>query len=325
LVSPAAATKRLALLAVVPALFAAGSAAAATERGLGLEVTAPSKAVQGSFVTISVAARPAGVSCSLSLRYRTGSHQKGLGLRRANGGHAQWHFRIARRAPTGPARATVSCGRAGRHSWTLMIVGSVIPAKIHVVNKGFSQRALTYGGSWLSWGVILANDSPNQDALDVTVLANFVMPDNRLIGSATVHVSRIAAGSTHAMGGELTFPGLPPIARVEVSVTIGSRGPAQKTKPAMANIRVVPDPYDPAWVGSVEGEIQNTHARRSLQSSEISTAVLDGAGNVIGGGTGYAFAALPPGAREFIKISGMHAVAMGQAASAVVSIVPTYK
>ncbi len=194
-----------------------------------------------------------------------------------------------------------------------------------MLKKGYTQRAFQYSGSTVSWGVILANDSP-QDAEDVTVLANFVMPDNRLIGSTTTHVGAVAAGREHALGGDLSFTGAPPIARLEIVVTIGRSGPASKAFPAVANTRVVMDPYDVGWTGSVEGEIQNDQAARTLQSVELSCVILDAAGNVLGGGTGFTFASLPPGAREFYKISnGLRAIPIANAASAQVSIVPTYK
>ena len=53
--------------------------------------------------------------------------------------------------------------------------------------------------------------------------------------------------------------------------------------------------------------------------------VFDANGNVLGGGSGYAFASLPPSAREFFKIErGLDAVPMSRAASAMVSAVGTY-
>jgi hypothetical protein len=77
-------------------------------------------------------------------------------------------------------------------------------------------------------------------------------------------------------------------------------------------------------VGSVEGELHNIDPRRTLASAQLTAVILDSAGNVIGGGNGYTIAPLPPGAREFIKVSGMRAVAMERAASAVISIVARY-
>ena len=123
---------------------------------------------------------------------------------------------------------------------------------------------------------------------------NFVMPDNRLIGSATSHISNIAVGSQHAFGGNLTFPGGAPIARLEVVVEIGKGGPPTRTKPGVSAVRVMPSPYEPQWCGSIEGEIQNDSTTRTLQQAELSGVVLDAAGNIIGGASGYGGAQLPP-------------------------------
>ena len=317
--------KRLLLLAALPALAFAGPAGAVPERVSSVRLDVPTRAVQGNYVSASVRVSPAGARCSLSVQYDSGAKQHGLGTRAARGGRASWRWLVARGTKPGPAMAMVSCGAAGGAVKTIMVVGSVIPAHISVVKQGYTQRAFQYGGSTVSWGVILANDSP-QDAQDVTVLANFVMPDNRLIGSTTTHVSAVAAGRQHALGGDLSFPGVPPIARLEIVVTIGKSGPATKAFPAVANTRVVMDPYDVGWTGSVEGEIQNDQAARTLQSVELSCVIFDAAGNVLGGGTGFTFAALPPGAREFYKISnGLRAIPFANAASAEVSIVPTYQ
>ena len=46
---------------------------------------------------------------------------------------------------------------------------------------------------------------------------------------------------------------------------------------------------------------------------------------MIGGGTGTAFASLPPGAREFFKAtSGFDAIPLSRAASAMVSLSPAW-
>ena len=65
---------------------------------------------------------------------------------------------------------------------------------------------------------------------------------------------------------------------------------------------------------------------RTLQNAELSAVILDGAGNVIGGATGFGAAALPPSARVFFKIeSGLRPISMSRVGSALVSVVPTYR
>ena len=158
------------------------------------------------------------------------------------------------------------------------------------------------------------------------VLVNFVMADNRLIGSATTHVADISAGSEHPLGGDLLFPAGAPIARLEIVATSGGGGPATHTFPGLSAVRVMPSPYEPFWTGSVEGEVQNDDPSLPLSRGELSTVVLDAAGNVIGGGHGSVFTAIPPATRLFFKISqGLRAIPINRASTALVAIVPTYK
>ena len=318
--------KRLLLLALATFVSVGAFAGSASGRAAGVQfISGNSRVVQGNEATLSVSVSPAGARCSLSVRYKSGAKQKGLPSVVARRGLATWTWKIPRLVQPGPARVTASCAGAGRASKRLTVIGQVIPPKIHVVKSGWSVRPYPYGGSGVSYGVILANESKNRDALDVKVLVNFVMEDNRLIGSATVRVSGIAAGSQHAMGGELSFPGGAPIARLEIVVEVGRSGPGTRAKPGISAARVMPSPFEPAWCGSVEGEVQNDHPNRTVQSVELAAVVLDAEGNVIGGGYGYGASSLPPAARMFFKISnGMRPIPLYNAASALVSVVPRY-
>jgi hypothetical protein len=322
----ATAAKRLLPVAVVASIVVTAFASSASGRALAVQfVSGNSRVVQGNEATVTVAVRPSGARCSLSVRYKGGSRQKGLPLVVANSSVATWTWEVPRKAHTGPARVTASCSGAGRATRRLIVIGQVLPPTVTVVKTGWSARAYPFGGTGVSYGLILANDSKRQDALDVNVLVNFVMSDNRLIGSASSHVGDIAAGTQHAVGGELQFPGGAPIARLEVVVKIGRGGPATHTKPGISAVRILPSIFEPTWCGSVEGEIQNDSTTRSLQSAELSTVVLDASGNILGGGYGFGAAALPPAARVFFKIdNGMRAIPFSQAASALVSVVPTY-
>ena len=305
-------------------LFTAGAGAA--DRTVPLRFSSiPRSAVQGSNVGVSLAVHPTGVRCSLAVRYSNGDRQQELAPVLAFNNVAHWSWDVPQDAATGAARVTASCARAGTITRRLMIVGSVIPLKIDVVQTGFSVRVLSYGGSSVSYGVILKNTSSTQDALTLSTLVNFVGADNRLIGSVSGGLSGIAAGSEYALGGDLSFTGAAPVDHLEVVVQVGGRAPHKLTMPGLANIHLEPSPYDPGWLGSVEGELINDHTAVTLQTAQLSAVIFDTAGNVVGGGTGFAFASLPPGARQFIKLeSGFKSVPLTNAASALVSIQPSW-
>jgi hypothetical protein len=206
-----------------------------------------------------------------------------------------------------------------------MVIGQVLPPKITVVQTGWSVRPYPYGGTGVSWGVILENTSRNQDALDVNVLCNFVMSDNRLIGSASQRIGDIQAGTKHAIGGELNFPAGAPIDRLEVTVQ-SKGGPVTRTKPGISFVRVMPSPYEQQWTGSIEGEVQNDDPAKTIQSFELSGVVFDAEGNILGGAHGFGIATLPPAARVVLKLtSGLRPILYARAASAMVSVVPRYK
>jgi len=323
----ATAAKRLLPIVVIIATVVGSSfAGSASGRATAVQfISGNSRVVQGNEATVTVAVKPSGVKCSLSVRYKSGAKQRGLPVVTANASHATWTWEVPRKVQTGPARVTATCRGAGRATKRITVIGQVLPPTVNVVKTGWSTRVYPYGGTGVSYGVILSNESKKQDALDVNVLVNFVMSDNRLIGSASNRVGDIAAGTQHAVGGELQFPGGAPIARLEVVVKIGRGGPATHTKPGISAVRVVPSIFEPQWCGSVEGEVQNDSPVRNLQSAELSTVVLDADGNIIGGGYGYGGAYLPPAARVFFKIdNGMRPIPFYKAASALVSVVPTY-
>jgi hypothetical protein len=311
-------------------LFALGSlllafAGAAYSRPDSLRFTAGAhRVVQGNDMSVTLSVNPAGSRCSGSARYKGGQTQS-IQAVTAAGGRATLRWKVERSTKPGPARVSVSCGAAGRASRTFTVIGAVLPPAIHVVKSGWSVRPMSGSGSSVSYGVILANESTTRDALDVKVLVNFVMADNRLIGSATTHVADISAGTQHALGGDLLFPGGAPIARLEIVAITGRAGPKTHTFPGLSSIRVMPSPYEPIWAGSVEGEVQND-STMTLARGDLSAVVFDAEGNIIGGGHGSFFAPLPPATRLFFKISqGVRAIPIDKVAGAMVSIVPSYK
>ena len=319
--------KRLLPLALAGAFAVAVFAGSANGRAQAVTfIAGPGRVVQGNPVTFGVSVNPAGSHCSLSVRYKSGARQKGLRSVTATGNLATWTWTVPAHVQPGRARVTVSCSHAGRASRTMMVIGQVLPPKIDVVQSGYSIRPYPFAGTGVSWGVILENRSKTKDALDVNIICNMVMADNRLIGTASAHISDIAAGSKHATGGELTFPGGAPVARLEIVVQIGNTGPATHLKPGISFLRILPGSFESDWTGEIDGEIQNDSPTRTLQSTELSAVVLDSAGNILGGGTGYSFGSLPPATRMVMKISGgLRPIPYSKAASAIVSVVPTYK
>jgi hypothetical protein len=291
--------------------------------GPGLRFThVPGRVVAGSTATVAVTAPGIG-RCTLAVRYSDGTAQQGLGSAPLLAGKATWSWKVADTTAAGKAAAMVACGKA-RASRTMLIVGSLVPPKIVVVKDGFSTRAKATGTK-LSYGIVLKNTSPNADALNVYVLVNFVLANNNALGTVTQSVGAIGAGSTFDLGGSTTFPGLAPIARLEVVVQPNGHQKKLARTPSSANVTVEPSSYDPGWVGSVAGELINDDPPWILDRAQMWSVVFDSAGNVLGGGQGYAGARLLVGTREVFKLTqGFDAIPLDKAASAAVSSVPTY-
>jgi hypothetical protein len=316
--------KRLVVLALGALLVCAVGAGQAGGRTSGVGVlSAPHRVVQGNTVTLRLAVRPAGSRCTVIVVYADGKNQKGLRAQAAKGGRATFTWRVSRFTRPGEATVYVSCGNAGVLRRSIMVIGAVIPVKIKVAKRGFTTRPMRFGGTRVSWGVLLANESKKDNAVRVNVLVNFVMADNRLIGTQTARIGEIRAGLAHALGGELQFPAAAPIERLEVTVQVEERAPATHTSPAVGSVRLVPDLYDPEFVGSVEGELANDDKRR-LEYATLSAVILDAAGSIIGGSSGNAAASMPSGARQFFKLTSIAAIPVARAATAIVSVEPTY-
>jgi hypothetical protein len=308
--------------------LAAGTGALAA-RGTGLSFTKlPARAVAGRTVTVVVAVPRGNPLCTLAVKYANGALQPGLRPAAAAAGHVSWSWPIPNTAQAGLARLSVSCGRAGRITSGLLVVGGLIPPRISIEKRGFSVRAHSYGGSDVSYGVILQNHSPNADAMNVNVLVNFVMADDNLIGSASTNISVIPAGSNYALGSSLGFPGAAPVARLEVVIQVGGLVKhVAGHQPALANVAIEPSLYDQGYVGDVAGELINNDARLTLQSTQFSAVIFDAAGNVVGGGNGFSYGSLPPGTRVVFKLTGggFSDIPLDKAASVVVSTIPTWK
>jgi len=100
------------------------------------------------------------------------------------------------------------------------------------------------------------------------------------------------------------------------------------TVPAAYQVRVQVRPQD-ARLGQDENVVIQatflTSQNRPVAGAQLSAVVFDPAGNIVGGGTGFAFQALPPGARLFLQMSGFDVIPLEKAASTMVSIAPTWQ
>lgn len=240
-------------------------------------------------------------------------------------------LRVSRSAAFGTGRWRVVCRwQVGMGSFVVVKGApktvSAAP-KIVVDRQGYSQRpAKTGTSSLLSYGLLLRNSSPSEDAENVYVIVNAETATGDLVGSRAETIAVIPAGGTWALGNSINLRTQVPVARLELTIRVGAHEPkSAHVLPDFANVHPVPSLSDPGYVGEVDGEILNDTTPLTLSSARLSIVVLDRAGNPLGGGTGSSIAALPPGSRfVFTAHSGFSAIPLDQAASVLVSVEPRY-
>jgi len=311
----------LALGATAGASLAGPSASAAT----GLRFTAfPKKGVPGKNAKVGILGAKAKDTCGLSVHYANGASQPGLRAIKVGPQNPLWTFRIPADAHAGTARITASCKATG--SLTGLLVVEALPLRIDVLKQGFSVKSQS-GRSTVSYGVVLANRSKTEDAQHVVVLVNFVNANDVLIGSKTTSVAAIPAASEYALGDYVSFQAAAPVSRLEVVVRVTDKVPAVHTPvPGIANIRIVPDLRDPDWIGEVDADLSNASQDRVLKGGTIRVVVMNAAGEIVGGGSGSVFGTLPPGARQFVKVTqGVDSIGTTDAASARFTVEPRYE
>jgi hypothetical protein len=286
----------------------------------------PSRALAGTKASVSVTGATKGDRCSLAVTYAGGASQHSPKSLVTAARAVVWSWQVPDKAKSGAARVTVACNTAGRIARSFAVVGKVLPPKIDVVKQGFSSRN-RYGRTSVSFGVLLANRSKSSDAIDVSVLVNFVSANGALVGSASQTVDSIPAGTEYALGKSVTsVDGPVTVSRLEVVIQVGSTQPTVRLpQPVVANGSIAPGTSDPKWVGSVRGELTNKAGKLILTRAGVSVVVMNASGEVVGGGYGTVSGVLPPGAREFVRLtSGLDAIPVTDAASVQFSVDPTY-
>lgn len=285
----------------------------------------PQRTFQGQPASLSVVVSPTGTRCTASIRYADRSLQT-LPAVTSRAGKAAWKWTIPAKTKLGSATATVSCGKAGKIARTFKVVGPpTAPARVVIQKNGFSQRVY-FTTRKVSYGVELSNPSPENDALDVSVLVNFLDATNRVVDTDTTEIDAIGAGTVFYLGGSTSIPDSSQVSKIEIVTRIGGQQPKRKLGPGYADILVQAAKSDPAWTGAVVGQILNDHPTMLLKRTSISAVVYDSAGNVIGGSTGRNSDELLPGVRAYFQsATGADAIPFDRVGSASVSMLGVYE
>jgi hypothetical protein len=318
---------RFAAITVFAALSLPAAASSAVDAGSAFRFgNAPQRAMIGQLTAVSVVVRPTGVLCAASVRYADSTVQK-LTSVRARAGKASWRWRVPARVKPGSATVNIGCGRAGKGVRRFVVSTPVAPdrARITIRNSGFSQRVRSTS-RYVSYGIEVVNQSPENDALDVTVLVNFLDATGRVVDTDSTQVPAVGANSVFYLGGSTTIPDASPVAKIEIVHRVGGQSPKRKLGPVFADIIIQAQKSDPAWVGAVVGQIENDHPTHLMTRTSISTVIYDSGGAIIGGSTGRMSEELLPGVRAYFQAAaGANSIAFERAFSASVSTLATYQ
>ncbi len=318
----------LSTVTVAALAVAAATAGAAPLRAVGIS---PKHVVPGRTVTLSAPTGRKTAPCLAQLIYADGMSTT-VGPRRPTNRRIVFKVRIPGDTALGPASWRIRCV-APLADGTFVVVKRPVKRvaagpHIEIAKQGFSQHANRYGGgSLLSYGLLLHNSSPTEDAEKVYVIVNMVSASGALAGSKAQTVAVIPADGTFALGDSLSLGTQAPVTRLEITIRVGSHEPtAKRAVPDFANVSIVPSVTEPGFVGEVDGEVVNDTTPQTLRTAHLSIVVLDGAGNPVGGGTGSTIAAVPSGARFVFRArTGFGAIPLDQAVSAIVSSEPTWE
>lgn len=320
----------LRFVSLVMCTLAVGAASAsAGERSLA--GISPGLVHRGQRTTIVVSSAKPLVSCVARLHYSDGHVQTTPRRKASHLRRVSFTIRIPLTAATGAGTWQVTCGTSVRTgSFIVAAVKSTLSIdepKVVVDRQGFTQRPDRFGtGSTLSYGLILHDTSATEDAQNVYIIVNMVAGDGELIGSKSQTVALVPAGGTYALGDAMSLRTQVPATRLEITIRVGAHAPKQAhPMPEFANVRILPTDSDPGWVSEIDAEIVNVNTTKTLASANVSLVVVDAAGNPLGGGTGYSFAALPAGSRfVFIAQSGFSSIPIDRAAAVLISSNPSY-
>ena len=309
----------LALLIVLVASGAAAGSLAA--KATPLRIAAPGRALQGKVVAISVKSQS--FTCKLSVRFAHGDKQSNMPPTQVQSGKVVWQWQVPQFAPASQARLTVACPGAARRNDHRRRRTDSAP------RRGGEEGLLVPGPGLLRERQLRARPAEHvaeRQRVQRQRAGQLRLPDTHLIGTASATIPIINAGSQYDLGGEISFAGAPTISRLEIAINPdGSAKSAKSFSPALDNVHLVPS-FDPAWLGSVEGDLINVNPGLTLDNSNMSCVVLDAEGNVVGGGLGAGSFKLLPGTRSFFKIAGgLDPIPFNKAASVAISILPQYE
>jgi hypothetical protein len=238
--------------------------------------------------------------------------------KRARRGSVTWRATIPRTAPEGTYTVRVSCAKAGRATARLTV--RLRPAKVVVVKSGFAARRSCASCLYdISYGLVLQNASPDEDALEVDLTLDFLDANGLVVFTRTTNLGAIPAAATYYYGEYLdaTTNRTPTRLAVKIDPRVASAKKSIGDLPPVASIRVI----DSSGTAHVLGEFTNPYTETISLDARATVVCFDALGNVIGGGSRDVQSSVPPGGRGGFDVP-IYTLDASQIASAQASVQP---
>ncbi len=264
-------------------VVALGAVIAAPSAGASVViVTHTASALPGAPITVVVALRGTAKRCTGALHIGSSSITKSAAVRLKR---ATLHWALPPSAKPGRATVAVTCTPSGGTTTTVTVRAKptpVIPAVVTVDKSGFSVLTTDVDRE-MNFGVVLRNTSPDEDALQVQVTANFPDASGNILDTEVNTITRIPAGTTFFYGG-FGSTALENPAPVSLQATALVEEHAKATGvalPVATNLRFFTNDVGET---EVQGQLTNPTKQTLVDLTEISYVLFDASGKVISGG-----------------------------------------
>jgi len=168
------------------------------------------------------------------------------------------------------------------------------PADVAVVKSAFQQDSSS-SGTVITCELELTNRSPNTDAIGVEADVAFVDQLGRSVATDKTTLTGIPAGATvGATCGAFSNVSLS-ISSLQVNVNVSRSQPKELVLPPVANVHVQPGQFSFSSP-SLVGQLTNPYTKPLPSSARIYALYRDSSGNLIGGDSESAGAAVQPNA-----------------------------
>ncbi|HEY1762735.1 MAG TPA: hypothetical protein VGG17_09100 [Acidimicrobiales bacterium] len=171
-------------------------------------------------------------------------------------------------------------------------MSSTPAAQVVVAASGFTQSNYSSGSeTFISYGVVLQNKS-NVDALGLTVNVSFVDTLGRSVTTDQTTLIGIPAGTAFYVGGLASSNVSLTVASMNVTVAASSSQPHRLELPPVSGVSTQSDGLGDE---SVSGTFSDPYQTPVPSTADIYVVYLGPQGNVVGGASEFAGAAVQPG------------------------------